>query len=174
MKTVFPFKKIYILQFIRSTLNNFFNCHNRKGIKLVIKMLTGLSHLHENKFKYSFQSSLNTICRCDTDAKSCVHYFLHRRLFQIKRLIILSIVENIDSKWLYYIDLPLTQILLFGDTSLDVNTNPSIFRMHSFRMPIFPSTQLLIFTIFILSPLNWYFFRAYFFFTLFFGLTQVP
>ena len=151
------------MQFIRSTLNNFFNCHNPKGIKLVIRLRTGLSHLDENKFKYSFHDSLNTICRCDTDAESCVHYFLHRPLFQIKRLIILSIVENIDSKWLYYIDLPLTQIHLFGDTSLDVNTNPSIFRMHSFRMPIFPSTQLLIFTIFILSPLYWYFFRAYFF-----------
>ena len=36
------------------------------------------------------------------------------------------IVKNIDSKLLDYSDLRLTQILLFGDTSLDVNTNSSV------------------------------------------------
>ena len=46
-------------------------------------------------------------------------------LFQNERLILLNIVKNIDSK-LFDSDLRLTQILLFGDKSLDVNTNSSI------------------------------------------------
>ena len=36
------------------------------------------------------------------------------------------IVKNIDSKLLDYSDLRLTQILLFGDTLLNVNTNSSV------------------------------------------------
>ena len=69
---------------------------------------------------------LNPICRCGTDVESSVHFFLHCPLFQNEMLILLSIVKNIDSKLLNYNDLRLTQILLFGDKSLDVNSNSSI------------------------------------------------
>ena len=48
-------------------------------------------------------------------------------LFIKERLIFLSLVKNIDSKLLDYSDLCLSQILLFGDTSLDVNTNSAIY-----------------------------------------------
>ena len=71
-----------ILQFIRSTLNSFFNCFNPKGIKLVTRLRTGLSHLCEQKFKHSFQDSLNPICRCGTDVESCLYFFLHCPLFK--------------------------------------------------------------------------------------------
>ena len=96
-----------------------------KRINLVTRLRTGLSHLREHKCKHSFQDSWNSVCRCGTDVKSCVHYFLHCPLFQNERLILLNIVKNIDSK-LFDSDLRLTQILLFGDKSLDVNTNSSI------------------------------------------------
>ena len=52
---------------------------------------------------------------------STVPYFKTKDLF-----ILLSIVKNIDSKLLDYCDLRLTQILLFRDTSLNINTNSSI------------------------------------------------
>ena len=72
MKIVFTFSKQNVLQFIRPTLNSFFNCHNPKGIKLVSRMHTDLSHLHEDKFKQSFEDSLNLICRCSNDVESCL------------------------------------------------------------------------------------------------------
>ena len=114
------------MQFIRPTLNSFFNCHNPKGIILVTRLCTGPSHLREHKFKHSFQDSLNPICKCGTDIESCVHYFLHCPIFQNERLILLSIVKIIDSKLLDYKDFRLTQILLFGNTSLDLNTNSPV------------------------------------------------
>ena len=96
MKIVLTFLKKN-LQFIRPS---FFNCHNPKWIKLVTRLCTGLSHLREHKYKHSFQDSLNLICRCGTDVESCLHFFLHCHIFQNERLILLSIVKNIDSKWL--------------------------------------------------------------------------
>ena len=43
-----------------------------------------------------------------------------------ERPILLFTVNSIDSKLLGYMDLRITQILLFGDVYLDVNTNPSL------------------------------------------------
>ena len=125
MQIVFTLDK-KILQFIRPTLNSFFNCHNLKEIKLVTRLRTCLSHLHENKFKHSFQDSLNPICRCGTNVKSCLHIFLHCSIFENERIILLSIVKNIDSNLFDYSDLCLTQVLLFGNISLDLNTNSPI------------------------------------------------
>ena len=82
--------------------------------KLVTRLYTGLSHLCEHKSKYSFQDSLNSICRCDTDVESCMHFFLHCPLFQNQRWILLHTVPNVESKLFDYSDLHLTKILLFG------------------------------------------------------------
>ena len=49
-----------ILNFIRSS--PFFDCHNSKGIKLIIRLGLGLSHLREHKFKHSFQDTINPSC----------------------------------------------------------------------------------------------------------------
>ena len=51
------FKKI-ILNYIYSSGSSVFNCHNFKGIKLLIRLRVGLSHLHEHKFKHSFKNHL--------------------------------------------------------------------------------------------------------------------
>ena len=117
------------MQSIRPTLNSFFNCRNSKGIKLITRLRTGLSHLPEHKFKHSFQDSLNPICRCGTDFESCVHFFLQCPLFQNERLILLRIVKNIDSK-----------LLTQPSTSLH---HPRNLKNHFFNLPIFSSAHLL-------------------------------
>ena len=43
-----------ILKFIRPSLSNFFNCDNRRGIRLITRLRIGMSHLCEHKFKYKF------------------------------------------------------------------------------------------------------------------------
>ena len=156
-------------------------------MKLVTKLRTDISRLRKHKLKHSFQDSLNPICRCSTDVESCLHFFLHWPLFQNEGLILLSIVKNIDSQLLDYSDLHLTQILLFGSKSLDVNTNSSILltqpltslypprdlKNHFFKLPIFSTVQLLFFTeIYTVSffLLYWYYFLEHyicFFFYLF-------
>ena len=71
-----------ILNFIRPSPNSIFNCHNPKGIKLVTTLRLGLSHLREDKFKHSFQDTINLLCNCDQDIESSTHFFLHCLFFR--------------------------------------------------------------------------------------------
>ena len=48
-----------ILKFIRSSPNRFYDCQKVMGINLVTRLRLGLSHLPEQKFKYSFRDTLN-------------------------------------------------------------------------------------------------------------------
>ena len=68
------FKK-NILQFICSTANSVYNCHNPKGINLITRLRLGLSHLREHKFKHNFQESLNPLCNCGHSIESTTHFF---------------------------------------------------------------------------------------------------
>ena len=92
----FHFFKNKILQFIKATLNSFFNCHNLRGIKLVTRLRTGFSHLLEHKFKHSFQNSLSPVWRRNTDIESCPHFFLYYLLFQNERRILLHYVKSVQ------------------------------------------------------------------------------
>ena len=60
-ESVSAFKK-QILKFIRPSPNSTFNVHNPHGIKLLIRLRVGLSHLREHKFRRNFQDSLDPFC----------------------------------------------------------------------------------------------------------------
>ena len=66
-----------ILEFIRPSANSFLNSHNHKGIKFITRLLLGLSHLWERKFKHSSQEFLNSFCNCGFDIESTAHSLLH-------------------------------------------------------------------------------------------------
>ena len=42
------------LSFIRPEPNNIFNVHNAEGIKLLVRLRVGFSHLTEHKFRHNF------------------------------------------------------------------------------------------------------------------------
>ena len=63
------FKK-KLLNFTRLCANSIFDIHNLLGIKLLARLLLGLSHLHEHKFKHYFQDTLNPLCECGKDIES--------------------------------------------------------------------------------------------------------
>ena len=77
---------------IRPFQNRFYNCHNPKGIKLLIRLRVGLSPLHEHKFKHSFQDTLNPICNCGEDIETTSHYLLYCPDNLHERKILLTIV----------------------------------------------------------------------------------
>ena len=64
-----------ILKFIRSSPNSFYGCQNIMGIKLLTRLLLGLSHLREHKFKHNFQDTLNPLCNCGMDVESSTHFY---------------------------------------------------------------------------------------------------
>ena len=78
------FKKS-ILQFIRTTPNRSFNCHNPIVIKLITRLWLGLTHLRDHEFKHNFLGCLNQICCSGKDIETTVHYLLHYPIFSDER-----------------------------------------------------------------------------------------
>ena len=134
------FKK-NILQFIRPSPNDIFNCHNPKGVKLLTRLRLGLSHLRDHKFKHSFQDSLNPICNCGTDVETTTHYRLHCPLFSDESLILINNILNLN-------DSRFSEVLLFGNSSFNNTKNTSILNTtieyivpsKKFEVPLFDSS----------------------------------
>ena len=106
-----------ILNFIWPSASSFFDCRNPKGIKFITRIRLGLSHIRENKFKHSFQDTINPLCNCGQDIESSTKFFLHFPFFINERRILLTTVRSLDSKLLDCTDYDLTQTLIFGNTS---------------------------------------------------------
>ena len=119
------FKK-NILQFIGPSPNSVFNCHDPKGVKLLERLRLGLSHLHDHKFKHSFQDSLNPICNCGTDVETTTHYLLHCPLFSDESLFLINRIRNIGNNILNLNYSRFLDVLLFGNSSFNNTNNASI------------------------------------------------
>ena len=64
-----------ILQFIRSSPNSVYNCHQSRRIKFITRLILGLSYLWWHKFKRSFRGLINPLCNYDRDVGSTTHFF---------------------------------------------------------------------------------------------------
>ena len=90
---------------------------------LFTRMRVGLSHLREHKFKHSFQDTLNPICSCGFDVKSTCHYIIHCPMYKDERYNLLGTIKNIDCRLLDVTETILIKTLLFGNCSVDAQTN---------------------------------------------------
>ena len=108
---------------MRPSSDSFYSCYSSIEIKSITKIRLGLSHLREQKFKHSFQDSINSVCNYCNDVESAIHVFLYCPLYSNKRFTLLS---KIDCKLLDNNNSSLTQILLFGNLSFTTNDNTKI------------------------------------------------
>ena len=115
-----------LLKFIRPSGNNVFNCHNPRGVKLLTRLRLGLSHLREHKFKHGFQDSLNPICSCGNDIETLANFLLHCPHYFHERSTFLNTIGNINRHIFDENDFQITEILLYGDSSLDDKSNTLI------------------------------------------------
>ena len=113
------------LKFIRPKPNNFYHCHNPKGIKLSTKLHLGLSHLREHKFKHSFQDCLNPLCLCGSETESSTHYLLHCPTYTNERMTLLNKIKGINSSILESSDATVTKISYLVITLLVILLVPS-------------------------------------------------
>ena len=118
-----PLIKKNFLKFIRPSSRSVFNCHNCKGIKYPTRLCLGLSHLHEHKFKHSFQDALNPSCLCGLDDQTKTHFLVTALCLVIKdapswaqSMISVSLTNTNNSI--------LIHILLFGKALLDIWKHP--------------------------------------------------
>ena len=171
------FFKKNILQFIRPSPNSIFSFHNPKGVKLLTRLMLGLSHLRDHKFKQSFQDSLNPICNCGVDVETTTHYLLHCPLFSDERLILINNIQNIDNNILNLNDSRFSEVLLFGNSSFNKTKNTSVLNTtieyivssKRFEVPLFDSSWHSCMAVLFTS----YYFYSFFFLSLSFLIFTV-
>ena len=122
------FKKT-LLKLIRPSGNTNFNCHNPKGVKLLTSLRLGLSYLHEHKFKYRFQNSLNSICSCGKDIEKSAHILLYCPNYSNERSTLLNIIGSIDGNISTRSYFKVTEAFLYGDSDSNNITNTLIFNV---------------------------------------------
>ena len=74
-----------LVQFFRPSPNSLFNCHSPKSIKYEIRSRLDLSHLREQKFKHSFQETVNRFCECGCEIETTANFSLHSPQFYTGR-----------------------------------------------------------------------------------------
>ena len=77
-------------------------------------------------YSHSFQDSLNPLRKCGFDAELTSHFLFHCPIYNNDQSSLLSTIRNTDCKLLENINSSLTQTLLHGNSSLDINTNSLI------------------------------------------------
>ena len=115
-----------ILKFIRPSPNNFYDCQNIMGVKLVTRLRLALSHLREHKFKHSFQDTLNPLCNCRMDVESSTHFLLQCPSYINERCTLMSNLNRINPQISQTSLQLLTNALLFGNSSYSDKTNTHI------------------------------------------------
>ena len=101
--TSFSLFKASLLKMSRPHANSTYRIHNPVGIRLLVHLRLGLSHLNEPKFRHNFADCVNPLCSCNIKPDTTLHFFLHSWNFlNIKR----KLFENIK---------------LLGETRLQLN-----------------------------------------------------
>ena len=111
------------LKLIRPNQNNVYYCHNPKGIKLLTRLRSGLTHIREHKFKHDFQDCLNPLRLSGNEIKNSTHYQLHCPTFTNQRLTPLNKIKSIHCSILESSDAVVKKILLFDDNTLRSSCN---------------------------------------------------
>ena len=129
---ILALKKLRVCRFSRLTsLSSYSHLQTLSTIVIILKNLnllldSHLSHLREHKFKHSFQDTINPLCSCGIDMESTEHFLLYCPQFVNERHTLLSTIGNINYKLLENTNSNLTQALLFGNTSFDINDNNKV------------------------------------------------
>ena len=127
---IFFFSKTVSSNLLDPPREDFFNCYNHKGIRLMTRLRPGLSHQRENKFNHNFQNCIDPLFSCGMDIESRSHFFLHCCLFDDKRITFLSTLNKIDFKLIVTNESSLIETLLFDNSLFDLKKTP-LFLMYS-------------------------------------------
>ena len=99
--------------------NRTFSSNKTRGIKLLSRLRLGLSHLRDQKFKLSFQDTLNYFCSCGKgEVETSSHALLHCSNCSQEQLDFLNIIKNMDKSILQQSDTKFTNVLLFSHIAI--------------------------------------------------------
>ena len=87
-----------LVDFIRPTPNSTFGTNDVSGLKLLIRLRVGFSHLREHEFKHIFQGRLNPLCPCSSEAEDTYHYFMCSQNLSDQRNVLFDGLNSINSE----------------------------------------------------------------------------
>ena len=79
-------------KFVRPVERKVFNINNMFRIKMWLRLILGLSHLLEQKFRHGFKDISNQFCSCSIEAENTVHYFVHCHFLDANQAILINVV----------------------------------------------------------------------------------
>ena len=65
-----------LLSFTKPICSSLFSIHHPVGVKLLVRLRLGFSHLREHKFRHNFHDILNPLCSCSLEPETTSHYLL--------------------------------------------------------------------------------------------------
>ena len=116
----------YLLKMIRPLPNPVYGIHNPLGLRLLIRLRLGLSHLNEHKFNHNFKNCVNPLCTCSLEIESTSHFFLHCDHYNNIRSTLLNELKSLDGNILKLPDTTLTNLILYGGSQFNIKQNTFI------------------------------------------------
>ena len=95
-------------------------------LKFLIRLRLGFSHLREHRFRHNFQDCINPLCSCGLENEDTTHYLLHCHSFSRYRIDLMNSVNSVHDNFESLSDSSKRDILLYGDSRLDINKNKYI------------------------------------------------
>ena len=111
-----------LLFFIKSTCSSLFSIHS-VGVKLLVRLRLGFSHLREHKFRHNFHDNLNPLWSCSLKPEKTSHYLLCCHNVSSSRLVLMNDLNLIDSFISQLNETALANILLYGDSKKSTSEN---------------------------------------------------
>ena len=115
--------KTSLLPFIRPVQSKYYNVFGPKGLKLLICLPLGFSHLNEHRFRHNFQDCVNLVCSCSLEGEDTLHYLLDYRLFLQFCNDLMNSVKSVSDNFETFPDKVKKYVLLYDDSPLDENKN---------------------------------------------------
>ena len=85
------------LSFIIPTCSTLFSIHHPVGVKLLVRLRLGYSHLREHKFRHNFHDTLNLSCSCSLEPETTSSYLLCCYNFSSARSALMNDLNLIDT-----------------------------------------------------------------------------
>ena len=104
------------LSFIKSTRSSLFSIHHPIGVRLLVRLRLGFSHLREHKFRRNFHDTLNPLYSCRIESEATSHYLLRCHNFSSARVALMNDVNLIDPSMSQLNETAFANILLYGDS----------------------------------------------------------
>ena len=120
-KSYLMFRK-RMFNLIRPKCNETYGIHNPTGLKLLIRLRLGLSHLNDHKFNHNFRDCINPLCSCSLSIEKNVHFFLRCHYFSLQRQTLMNNIKSIDKGIIHV----LVNVLLFGNSKYQYHINSKI------------------------------------------------